>query len=199
MQNLQGKNQKAFPGQNRIPSAFDTILMQGIDHLCELCDGICGCSIRSFRSKIQGLCAVHPNYHALLFHRRRIYIGRLRKGGPLKKLIGRINSTALIPSSFKYGIFSITPRNVPLFFTRELPSLVKPRTWSLYRIVSSYGRCSEVVRITGYSGRRQQQAPSSFSIGARRFLFLLLLPHTDPSRKLRPSGRHTKTFLPSGL
>lgn len=64
-------------------------LKKGIDHLCELCDGICGCSIRSFRSKIQGLCAVSPIIHALLFRRRRIYIGRLRKGGPLKKLVGR--------------------------------------------------------------------------------------------------------------
>ena len=79
--------------------------------------------------------------------------------------------------SFKYGIFSITPRNVPLFFTRELPSLEKPRTWSLYRIVSSYGRCSDVVRITGYSGRRQRQAPSSFSIGAPK----VSLPSTAPA------------------
>ena len=45
------------------------------------------------------------------------------------------------------------------------------------RIVSSYGRCSEVVRITGYSGRRQQQAPSSFSIGAPK----VSLPSTAPA------------------
>lgn len=38
-------------------------------------------------------------------------------------------------------------------------------------------RCSEVVRITGYSGRRQQQAPSSFSIGAPK----VSLPSTAPA------------------
>ena len=89
VQNLQGKTRRRSRGKTEFHQAFDTILMQGIDHLCELCDGICGCSIRSFRSKIQGLCAVSPIIHALLFRRRRIYIGRLRKGGPLKKLVGR--------------------------------------------------------------------------------------------------------------
>lgn len=40
VQNLQDKTRRRSRGKTEFHQAFDTILMQGIDHLCELCDGI---------------------------------------------------------------------------------------------------------------------------------------------------------------
>ena len=42
-----------------------------------------------------------------------------------------ISSTAVIPSSFKYGIFSMTPAYVPRADTPEDACAVNPLTWSL--------------------------------------------------------------------
>lgn len=63
----------------------------------------------------------------------------------------------LIPSSFRYGIFSRSPANVPGAVTCEDGCRVKPRTWVSYTTRSSAGSRSGVSSPQSKSWRQTRE------------------------------------------